>query len=45
MSAEADLLARAMLVLWGFRDSSQAAADLLAEYERLVMDTDEEVEI
>lgn len=44
VSAEADLLARAMLVLWGFRESSQAAADLLAEYEALVMDNDEEIE-
>lgn len=42
MSAEADLLARAMLVLWDFRDRLPAAQDLLDEYETLVMDNDEE---
>ena len=39
---EADLLARAMLVLWDYRDRIPAAQDLLDEYEALVMSTDEE---
>lgn len=42
MSAEADLLARAMLILWDCRDRIPAARDLLDEYEALVMDNDEE---
>ena len=41
VSAEADLLARAMLVLWDFRDRIPAAQELLDEYERLVTDNDE----
>nr|DAH17754.1 MAG TPA: hypothetical protein [Caudoviricetes sp.] len=41
MSEEADLLARAMLALWDFRDRIHAAQDLLDEYEALVMSTDE----
>ena len=42
MSEEADLLARAMLVLWDIRTENAAARGLLDEYERLVMDNDEE---
>ena len=41
MSTEADLLARAMLVLWDYKETIPDAAALLAEYEALVMDTDE----
>ena len=41
MSKEADLLARAMLALWDFRDRIPAAQDLLDEYKALVMDNDE----
>ena len=44
MSAEADLLARAMLVLWEFRDRIPTAQALLDEYEALVTDNDEEIE-
>lgn len=43
MSEEADLLARAMLALWDFRDRIPAAQDLLDEYEALVMDNDEAI--
>lgn len=42
MTEEADLLARAMLVLWDYRDRIPAAQELLDEYEALVMSTDEE---
>ena len=42
MDAAADLLARAMLALWEFRESSAEAADLLAEYETMVLDNDVE---
>lgn len=41
MSEEADLLARVMLMLWGYRETIPAARDLLDEYEALVMDNDE----
>lgn len=41
MSAEADLLARAMLVLWDYKETIPGAGELLAEYERLVVGTDE----
>jgi len=44
MSEEADLLARVMLVLWGYRETIPAARDLLNEYEALVMDTDEVIQ-
>ena len=44
MSEEADLLARVMLVLWDYRDTIPGAADLLDEYEALVMDTDEVIQ-
>lgn len=44
MSEEADLLARVMLVLWGYRETIPAARDLLDEYEALVMDTDEAIQ-
>lgn len=43
MSAEADLLARAMLVLWDYKETIPAAGALLAEYEEMVMDTDEAI--
>ena len=41
MTPEADLLARAMLMLWNYRDNDSAARALLDEYELLVMDADE----
>ena len=41
MSAEADLLARAMLVLWDYKETIPDAAALLREYEAMVMDNDE----
>ncbi len=44
MSEEADLLARAMLLLWDYRDTIPDAGDLLDEYEALVMDTDEVIQ-
>ena len=41
VTEEADLLARAMLALWDYRDRIPAAQELLDEYERLVTDNDE----
>lgn len=50
MTPEANLLADAMLLIWDYRDlcrqtdrltEYQAAQDLLAKYEELVMDNDE----
>lgn len=43
MTPEADLLARAMLVLWDYRETIPGAGELLDEYEALVMDTDEDL--
>ena len=42
MTPEADLLARAMLVLWDYRETIPGARELLDEYEALVMDNDED---
>lgn len=41
MSADVGLLARAMLVLWDYRETIPNAAALLREYEAMVMDNDE----